>query len=51
MRRFSSRLSHLSSFDDSQHYVALSEQDEARFVPLLTRRRDVPWILEAQPRA
>ena len=51
LRRFSSRLSHVhvSSLDDSQHHVSLTLEDEALFTPLLSRCRDVPWILEAPP--
>ena len=51
LRRFSSRVSHIhvSSLDDSQHHVPLTLEDEALFTPLLSRCRDVPWILEAPP--
>jgi len=51
LHRFSSRLSHvhLSSLDQSQHHVSLTREDEALFEPVLSRCRDVPWILEAPP--
>jgi len=51
LRRFSSRLTHVhvSSLDESQHHVSLTHEDEALFEPVLTRCRDVPWILEAPP--
>jgi hypothetical protein len=38
---------HLSSLDDDCHHVTLTERDELLFAPLLSRCRDVPWILEA----
>jgi hypothetical protein len=38
---------HLSSLDDDCHHVPLTEGDESLFAPLLSRCRDVPWILEA----
>jgi hypothetical protein len=41
---------HLSSLDDHCHHVPLSERDESLFAPLLSRCRDVPWILEAPTR-
>lgn len=40
---------HLSSLDDRCHHVPLEASDEALFAPLLSRCRDVPWILEAPP--
>jgi hypothetical protein len=40
---------HLSSLDGESHHVSLSPDDEERFAGLLTRCRDVPWILEAPP--
>jgi hypothetical protein len=40
---------HLSSLDDDCHHVPLTEDDESLFGPLLSRCRDVPWILEAPP--
>jgi len=39
---------HLSSIRDGAH-VELTPEDEALFVPYLSRCRDVPWILEAAP--
>jgi sugar phosphate isomerase/epimerase len=38
---------HLSSLDDHCHHVPLTEHDESLFASLLSRCRDVPWILEA----
>jgi hypothetical protein len=38
---------HLSSLDDNCHHVPLTESDESLFASLLSRCRDVPWILEA----
>ncbi len=38
---------HVSSVDDDCHHVPLSARDEERFAPVLSRCRDVPWILEA----
>jgi len=38
---------HVSSLDEDCHHVALTGADEERFLPLLRRCRDVPWILEA----
>jgi hypothetical protein len=38
---------HLSSLDSDCHHVPLTERDESLFAPLLSRCRDVPWILEA----
>jgi hypothetical protein len=48
--RFRARLRHvhLSSLDDA-HHVPLTEVDERLFAEVLTRCRDVPWILEALP--
>jgi hypothetical protein len=47
--RFGARLSHVhvSSLDERCHHVSLTEDDEERFDSLLSRCRDVPWILEA----
>ncbi|HYF27818.1 MAG TPA: TIM barrel protein [Baekduia sp.] len=47
--RLGARLRHLhvSSLDQDGHHVPLTVEDERRFTPLLTRSRDVPWILEA----
>lgn len=49
LRRFAGRMSHVhvSSLDDEHHHVPLTSQDETLFEPLLSRCRDVPWILEA----
>ncbi len=46
---FGARLRHLhvSSLDAEGCHVALTEEDEDRFSPLLGRCIDVPWILEA----
>lgn len=51
--RFRSRLRHLhvSSLDDGLHHVPLTREHESLFAALLDRCRDVPWILEAPPRA
>ena len=38
---------HLSSLDEHCHHVPLTDQDESLFASLLSRCRDVPWILEA----
>jgi hypothetical protein len=38
---------HLSSLDENCHHVPLTEDDESLFASLLSRCRDVPWILEA----
>ena len=38
---------HLSSLDSTCHHVPLTAEDESLFAPLLSRCRDVPWILEA----
>jgi hypothetical protein len=40
---------HLSSLDSTCHHVPLTAEDESLFAPLLSRCRDVPWILEAPP--
>jgi hypothetical protein len=40
---------HLSSLDASCHHRPLTVTDQQRFVPVLDRCRDVPWILEAPP--
>jgi sugar phosphate isomerase/epimerase len=42
---------HVSSLSPDLHHIPLSEEDEALFMPLLERCLDVPWILEAPPRA
>ena len=49
--RFADRLKHvhLSSISKDLQHVPLSEEQEELFVPLLSRCRDVPWILEAEP--
>lgn len=49
--RFGDRLRHvhLSSLDHDCHHVPLTTQDEPLFASLLSRCRDVPWILEAPP--
>jgi hypothetical protein len=49
--RFAGRLRHLhvSSLDGDGHHVPLRATDESAFGPVLTRCRDVPWILEAPP--
>jgi len=50
---FGSRLRHLhvSSLSTGLHHETLSEEHEELFTPLLQRCVDVPWILEAPPRA
>lgn len=50
--RFASRLRHvhLSSVSPQLGHLPLSAEHEALFAPLLARCRDVPWILEAEPR-
>lgn len=50
--RFVSRLRHvhLSSISPELRHVPLSPDQEELFAPLLRRCRDVPWILEAEPR-
>jgi sugar phosphate isomerase/epimerase len=40
---------HLSSLDPQCHHVPLTDEDDSLFAPLLSRCRDVPWILEAPP--
>ena len=49
--RFTSRLKHvhLSSMSESLSHVPLRAEQERAFAPLLSRCRDVPWILEAAP--
>lgn len=49
--RFASRLKHvhLSSISEDLGHVPLSAGQEELFEPLLSRCRDVPWILEAAP--
>ncbi len=42
---------HVSSLSAELHHIPLSEEHEALFMPLLERCLDVPWILEAPPRA
>ncbi len=51
LREFASRLRHvhLSSLDQDRHHVTLTAEDEQLFAPILSRCRDVPWILEAPP--
>lgn len=51
LNRFASRLKHvhLSSISHDLGHVPLSEEQEGLFEPLLSRCRDVPWILEAEP--
>jgi hypothetical protein len=46
---FGERLSHVhvSSVDADCHHVPLTRADEVAFAPVLSRCRDVPWILEA----
>lgn len=50
--RFCGRLRevHLSSIRDGSH-TTLTPEDESLFAPILSRCRDVPWILEAAPPA
>lgn len=50
--RFASRLRHvhLSSMSQDLGHVPLTSDQEQLFAPLLSRCRDVPWILEAEPR-
>lgn len=52
LSRFASRLRHVhvSSISADLAHVPLSADQEALFEPLLSRCRDVPWILEAEPR-
>lgn len=40
---------HLSSLDDRCHHRSLTAADQERFMAVLDRCRDVPWILEAPP--
>ncbi len=49
--RFADRLKHvhLSSISEDLEHVPLSREQEGLFMPLLSRCRDVPWILEAEP--
>lgn len=42
---------HLSSLTEELHHVPLTVEHEHLFRPLLERCVDVPWILEAPPRA
>ena len=50
---FGDRLRHLhvSSLSSKLHHVPLTEEHEELFRPVLDRCVDVPWILEAPPRA
>jgi len=50
--RFVSRLRHvhLSSISQELGHIPLTVEHEELFRPLLARCRDVPWILEAEPR-
>lgn len=41
---------HLSSISVEHKHVPLSAEHELLFAPVLSRCRDVPWILEAAPR-
>jgi Xylose isomerase-like TIM barrel len=52
LNRFTSRLRHvhLSSISAELGHMPLSAEHEVLFEPLLARCRDVPWILEAEPR-
>lgn len=51
LNRFATRLKqvHLSSISHNLGHVPLSLEQEGLFAPLLSRCRDVPWILEAEP--
>jgi sugar phosphate isomerase/epimerase len=51
VHRFSSRLRqvHVSSLDGDHRHVPLTAYDEQLFAPVLSRCKDVPWILEAPP--
>jgi hypothetical protein len=51
LNRFADRLKHvhLSSISEDLEHVPLSKEQEGLFMPLLSRCRDVPWILEAEP--
>jgi hypothetical protein len=40
---------HLSSLDERCHHRSLTAVDQERFLSVLDRCRDVPWILEAPP--
>lgn len=53
LHSFGDRLRHLhvSSLSAELHHVPLSEEHEELFRPVLERCVDVPWILEAPPRA
>lgn len=42
---------HLSSLSEALHHISLTEEHEELFGPTLERCVDVPWILEAPPRA
>jgi Xylose isomerase-like TIM barrel len=42
---------HISSLSSELHHVPLTREDEDLFRPVLERCVDVPWILEAPPRA
>lgn len=42
---------HLSSLSEELHHVSLTGKHEELFEPVLERCVDVPWILEAPPRA
>jgi hypothetical protein len=42
---------HLSSLSPDLHHIPLTEEHEELFHPVLKRCVDVPWILEAPPRA
>jgi Xylose isomerase-like TIM barrel len=50
--RFAPRLRHvhLSSISSDHKHAPLTPEHEELFAPLLSRCRDVPWILEAEPR-
>jgi hypothetical protein len=50
--RFAPRLRHvhLSSISSDHKHIPLSAEHKELFAPLLSRCRDVPWILEAEPR-
>jgi hypothetical protein len=50
--RFAPRLRHvhLSSISSGLRHIPLRREHEELFAPLLSRCRDVPWILEAEPR-
>jgi hypothetical protein len=51
LNAFTGRLRHvhLSSLDEADKHISLREGDAHHFAPLLSRCRDVPWILEAPP--